>query len=91
MSRTYRQTIDDDLHSRLWEQYGGDDMNLQAVTRTALHLLVYGSPVEAELRAEIERMEREIERLHETIRVFARATPVTPVVVTQPKPLLSFD
>lgn len=76
MSAQYKMTIPDELEARIEEMEG----TYQQITLRALHLLVYGSPVEQELRAEVER-------LHETIRRLGSATPPPPPQPTSEKEL----
>lgn len=71
MSVQYKMTITEELANRL-AQYPGTP---QEITIRALHLLAYGSPVEQELRAEIDR-------LHETIRRLGAA----PALPSPPQP-----
>jgi hypothetical protein len=64
MSQSFKLTIADDLAARIEERRG--DRTVQEYTLDALRALINGTPVEAELRAEVER-------LHHTLRAFAHA------------------
>ena len=77
MSVKYNMTIPDALANRLAVQEIG---SYQDITLRGLHLLAYGSPIERELRAEIER-------LHETIRRLAGGVSPPPPQVSNEKEL----